>query len=236
MLCSESVIVNHGIEEAQAVTLKCRSWTCELCQPDRKRDLIALAKGGRPKVFITLTVNPARSADPVARARVLVKAWRLIVKRAKKRHGYKKLPYFCVFEATKAGEPHLHILADVPWLDQKWLSRQMADIAGAPIVDIRKIRSPSHIAHYVAKYIGKAPQKFGTLKRYWYTRGWEVDPYKPEPQPGCWSSAWRIEKTDLATLQAEWEYQGWHCEVKGSRLYGRGDVPLWGQPGSRYDA
>lgn len=235
MLCSEAVIVNHGIEEAQAVTLKCRSWGCELCQPDRKRDLIALAKGGRPKVFVTLTVNPGFGSDPVDRARGLVKAWRRIVKLAKIRYSRPKIPYFCVFEATKAGEPHLHILVDIPWIDQKWLSREMADMNGAPVVWIVKIRSPSHVAHYIAKYIGKAPQKFGTLKRYWYTRGWEVDPFKPDPLPGCWSKAWRIARTDLATLQSEWEYQGWHCEVRGSRLYGTGEVPLWGQPGSSYN-
>jgi len=232
MLCSEAVLVNHGIEEARAVTLKCRSWSCELCQPDRKRDLIALAKGGRPNVFITLTVNPASSTGPVERARGLVKAWRLIVKRAKARHGYKKIAYFCVFEATKKGEPHLHILSDVPWLDQKWLSRQMAELTDAPIVDIRKVRSPAHVAHYIAKYIGKAPQKFGTLKRYWYTRFWDADPFEPEPPAGNWSKNWIIKKTSLEALREAWEWQGWKCEVRGNILRGIGDVPLWGQPGS----
>lgn len=190
----------------------------------------SLAKSGAPSVFITLTVNPAVGIDRADRARTLVKAWRLIVKRAKKRHGYKHIAYFCVFEATKAGEPHLHILSTVPWLDQKWLSRQMDEIAGAPIVDIRKVRSVTHAARYIAKYVGKAPHKFGTLKRYWHTRGWDLTPYKPEPDPGFWSSAWTPTDKTLEALQEEWEFQGWTCTLTKGRLHGWGDVPLWGQP------
>jgi len=162
----------------------------------------------------------------VDRARGLVKAWRLIVKRAKKRHGYKTLDYLCVFEATKAGEPHLHILSRVPWLDQKWLSRQMKEIANAPIVDIRKVRSAKHVAFYIAKYIGKQPQKFGTLKRYWFTKGWEVDKWEPEATTGFWGKGWDIRDTDLLTLQGNWEGMGWRTRLRAGMLWGgEGEPP-----------
>jgi len=147
------------------------------------------------------------------------------VKRAKKRHGYKAIAYLCVFEATKAGEPHLHILSTVPWLDQKWLSRQMAEIAGAPIVDIRRVRSAAHVAHYIAKYIGKAPHKFGSLKRYWHTRGWSLDTWVPEPMPGYWGRGWDIRETDLVTLQENWELMGWRTELRRDMLIGGECVP-----------
>ena len=225
ILCSEAVLVNQGIDAARAVTMRCRSWKCELCQPGRKRKLVNLAKSGQPETFITLTVNPAQGESPEDRARTLVKAWRLIVKRAKRRYGLAKLAYLCVFEATKAGEPHLHILSTVKWMDQKWLSRQMAEIANAPIVDIRKVRSVTHAARYIAKYIGKAPHRFGTCKRYWHTRGWNLDPWKPETWGTGWCAKWEICETTIAKLQFAWWLRGWQTARRHGLLYGGLDVP-----------
>ena len=230
IFCGEFTLVNHGVEQARAITLKCRAWTCDLCQPDRKRQLSALAGAGNPTVFITLTSNPAVGLDPLDRARKMVEAWRVVIRRCKRRHGYQTIPYFCVFEATKAGEPHLHILARISWIDQKWLSAQMADLTGSPVVDVRKIRSARMAAAYVTKYVGKAPQKFGTLKRYWFTRGWEVDPYQPEPDDSIWSNLWTITRKSLDVIQADWAFQGWSHEMRGKMLHGWGDVPLWGRP------
>lgn len=219
------MLVNQGIDAARAVTLRCRSWGCDLCQPYRKRELISLARAGRPQTFITITVNPSKGTDPVDRARKLVKAWRLIVKRAKRQYGYSTIAYLCVFEATKKGEPHLHILSDVKWIDQKWLSRQMRDIAEAPIVDIRKVRSSKHIAYYIAKYIGKQPHKFGTCKRYWTTKGWDPGLEVPDPPPGFWGRGWEPRDTDLVTLQENWGLMGWATVLRGGILYGGESVP-----------
>ena len=171
MLCSEASLVNHGFAKIRAVTLRCRSWGCELCQPMRRGQLMKLGRDGAPTTFITLTVSKKSGTDPEARARALVDAWRQVVKRAKKEYGYRSIPYMAVFEATKAGEPHLHILARVKWIDQRWLSRQLDQLIGAPICDIRRVKSAKQAAHYVAKYVGKAPGKFGTCKRYWTTPG-----------------------------------------------------------------
>lgn len=157
----------------------CRSWGCEECQPTRKRQLVALAASGQPTSFITLTVNPAHGPTARARARKLVDAWRVVVRRAKKKYGYRSIPYLAVFEATKAGEPHLHILARVKWIDQRWLSAQMRSLIGAPIVDIRRVKGKRMVARYVAKYVGKEPGKFGTCKRYWRTRDYQVDFPRP---------------------------------------------------------
>lgn len=225
MLCGEASLVNLGIDEGRAVTLRCRAWTCELCQPDRHRQLIALAQSGRPSTFITLTVNPARGGTPAERARSLADAWRVVVKRAKKHYAYDEIPYFCVFEATKRGEPHLHILARVRWIDQKWLSAQMQDLIGAPIVDIRQVKSKKHIAFYIAKYVGKAPHHFGTCKRYWTTRNWEVNPYEPEPVKGHWSKVWEIRSTTLEEQESAWEVLGWQCRYEGRMLFGEGHDP-----------
>ncbi len=227
MLCSEGSIVNHGIDCARAVTLKCRAWTCDLCHDDRRRQLVALAKAGQPTTFITLTSNPSRPGTPASRARGLADAWRTIVKRACRKYHYKGFAYFCVLEATKKGEPHLHILARVKWIDQRWLSRQMRELTGAPIVDIRMVKSAGEIAAYVGKYVGKAPHRFETCKRYWTTRSWNL--VKPDPLElaGDWFDSWKVCKRSLAYLREDWEGRGWEVALEAGQLVGRREARLY---------
>jgi len=172
MLCSEWTIlkVRHG--KTYAEPLRCRCWSCEECRPRRVAQLKALASEGHPNTFLTLTVNPAFGDDPDDRARKLSRAWRLVRQRAMRKYRYKSLPFLAVFERTKADEPHLHILLRVAWLDQRWLSNQMAELMGAPIVDIRRVTSERGAARYIAKYLGKDPHSFDGCKRYWRSQDW----------------------------------------------------------------
>ena len=223
MLCSESIAVNQGPNAARAVTLKCRSWGCPICQSERQTQLIAQARNGNPTTFITLTSNPAAGGTPASRARALAHAWPVIVKRACRRWGYKAIPYFCVFEATKRGEPHLHILARVKWIDQKWLSKQMKELTGAPIVDIRQVKSGKQVANYIAKYIGKEPHRFASCKRYWCTRSWRLVAWEPEEPEGSWYDKWQIEPVDLVTKEYYWSRRPGTVELVGKMLVWRGE-------------
>ena len=225
MLCGEGSLVNLGVGEGRAVTLRCRSWGCPDCQPRRQAELIALACSGEPTTFLTLTVNPAFGSSPEDRARRLADAWRGIVKAAKRKYGYKKLAYLCVYEATKKGEPHLHILARVPWLDQRWLSSQMAERMDAPIVDIRRVRSRKMVASYLAKYVGKEPHRFGTCKRYWCTKDYDVSDWEPDIEPGRWSNIWELREYTLPEQQEAWEVLGWRCHVCNGMLHGTSHDP-----------
>lgn len=218
MLCSEASMVKQGLDGLQAVTLRCRSWGCPLCEASRRSQLVALAKSGDPTTFITLTVNPAEGSGPPERARRLVDAWRSVIKLVKHEYGYEAIPYFCVFEATKNGEPHLHVLARVGWIDQKWLSRQMKALTNSPIVDIRRVRNKKKLAYYIAKYCGKEPHRFATCKRYWTTQNWELVKFKPEPPPGRWHARWRLVRTPLGDLADEWRSQGYQVEQTRHRV------------------
>ena len=173
VLCREWTKVKHQRGIAVAEPLKCRCWSCDYCYPIRLRQLKGLARAGLPDTFLTLTVNPAYGLTPDERARGLAKAWRLIRKRAMRRYGYKAIPFLAVFEKTKRGEPHLHILMRVKWLDQRWVSKVMEALIGAPIVDIRRIQSVRKAAAYIAKYVGKDPSAFEGCKRYWRSQDWE---------------------------------------------------------------
>jgi len=189
--------------------------------------LIALAKSGKPDTFITLTVNPATNLDPARRARALARAWPKIVKRAKKKYGYKSIPYLCVFEATKKGEPHLHILCRLKWIDQRWLSDQMRELINAPIVDIRRVRSTDQAAHYISKYIGKEPGHFKSCKRYWRTQDYELTKYVADPIEGDWTAKWTYYAWSLDAMQGMYEFLGYRFEAVGDMAVGRKPARRW---------
>lgn len=228
MLCSEAITVNQGVDAARAVTLKCRAWSCPICAPDRKKQLVALAKSGKPTTFITLTSNPAVGCSPGHRARLLVEAWRQVVKRARKKYSIKHIPYLCVFEATKKGEPHVHILARVKYIPQKWLAKQMKELNSAPNVWINEVKNKSKMAYYIAKYCGKEPHRFSSCKRYWSTRSWELTTYEREEMPGYWARGWDIREQTLSNLETTWRAWGWDVEYLGKMLVGRArEPPPW---------
>lgn len=87
------------------------------------------------------------------------------------------MPFLAVFEATKKGWPHLHILSRAKWLDQKWLSNRMRQLIGAPVCDVRTVKNARHLSWYLAKYIGKNPHHFEGTKRYWRS----LDYFTPAP-------------------------------------------------------
>lgn len=215
MFCSEWALVKVQNQICTVTPLYCNAWSCDVCHPRRRARLIREAKSGEPDTFITLTSNPAFYDSPEARARALARAWVIIVRRAKKRYGYAKIPYMCVFEATKKGEPHLHILARCKWLDVYWLSAQMEALTGAPIVDVRRIEHVSRAAVYVAKYVGKEPHQFVGSKRYWRT----LDYLVPEPdEEYCpdWEQAWYyISKWGWRLLAGEAESKGYTVNIDG---------------------
>ena len=225
ILCSELTLVNPGDGETRYISLRCRAWTCEHCQPIRQRQLIALAQSGNPTTFITLTCKVSESGCPASRARALVHAWRAVVKRAKKKYGYERIPFLAVFEATKRGEPHLHILARVPWIDQRWLSAQMDELLSSPIVDIRRVRSARQVAGYVAKYVGKAPHRFDTCKRYWSTRDWDQSDYERDDQGGRWSDLWYVTHKSIWVIEMAAQRAGGEAVWEGDVLVTRGRAP-----------
>jgi len=209
-ICREWSLVKQYEATRQARPLKCRSWSCAYCRPERKRQLMARAASGNPNRFLTLTINPRVGNDPDDRLKLLSHAWKVIVKRLRREHGSKAIQYLAVVEQTKLGEPHLHILLRSPFLPQKVLSSAMQDLIGAPIVDIRKIRNQREVVRYVAKYITKAPEQFGSAKRYWHTPDYEVDKWSPEKDEAAPSGRWSIDRRSYRTIITEWSLEGWY--------------------------
>jgi len=160
-------IVKQKAGSLTVIRLRCKSWNCSDCSKMRRSKLIQEAREGKPERFITLTVNPNWYSSPEERAQKLVEAWRRVRRRFLAIAPNRTLEFLAVFELTKKGEPHLHIMQRGSFIPQKWLSKQMNKEMGAPIVDVRSVKGAKEVAKYVSKYISKRNIKIGTLKRYW---------------------------------------------------------------------
>jgi hypothetical protein len=190
-----------------------------------------MATDGQPTTFITLTVNPRSGQSPTERAQELSDAWKVVVKRARRKWTKAPLEYLAVFEETKKGEPHLHILARAPYIPQRWLSEAMDELISAPIVDIRAVGKVANAARYVAKYVGKGPKAFASMKRYWSSRGYDVVTEKKSKDFVKPESGWRVWKEPLCVLmdifRASWLAPEWISETE---IF----APLRSPPGDYY--
>lgn len=199
-VCGGWSLVKHDARGTWAITLWCRSWQCADCAPYRVADLKRQAMDGKPSTFITLTVNPRLGQSPQERAQELSDAWKIVVKRARRKFTKAPLEYLAVFEETKKGEPHLHILARAPFIPQRWLSDAMDELISAPIVDIRAVGHVRNAARYVAKYVGKGPKAFSALKRYWSSRGYSLREKPADHGDDIRHSGWTCWKEPLVVI------------------------------------
>ncbi len=167
MFCAEWALVKEQGRETTVLPLLCKCWTCEECNPRRKHRLAQEAIAGNPNRFLTITSRYKQDGCPHAAARALVKAWRIIRTEYEKKHGKGSLQFLAVFEATKKGWPHLHIVVRSGWIDWHWLKKRMSYLLDSPSVDIRKIKSVQQLSHYLTKYLTKKPEAFKGTKRYW---------------------------------------------------------------------
>lgn len=80
--CGEQTLVKDDGRIVEIATLTCRAWTCPDCEPRRRAQLIALAAGGQPNTFITITHRTDDQSQPEQAAHRIAVAWRLVRLRA----------------------------------------------------------------------------------------------------------------------------------------------------------
>jgi len=208
-ICREWSIVNQERNIRHARMLYCKSWNCPTCRPKRRSQLLAKCASGHPTRLITLTVNPSHGESPEQRLRLLSRAWRVCVKRLRRRYGQSSIDYLAIVEKTKHGEPHLHILARCPYIPQPYLSAVMKELIDAPIVDIRRIKSARNAILYVAKYVTKEPERIGTAKRYWSSITYEIDQSEKPTKNTNRDFPYTVSPFTLAKLARAWNDAGW---------------------------
>lgn len=224
-LCAESVLVNQGDASARAVTMYCRSWHCDICNPRRQKQLIAAIADGQPQRLLTLTTRWRKDQPPTREAKFMALAFRQLIRKIRKRWPGVDHQYFAVFEAHKTGWPHLHVALRGCFIPWRWLSETWEELTGSPGVDIRYVPNVKKCAGYVAKYMGKDTQRFGTCKRYWRSKNWEVDPPEEKGEDGRWSSIWEPRNVTIHWLAETWSTMGWLLWRNGDTLYGGADPP-----------
>ncbi len=194
MFCAEWALVKVEFQAATVLPLKCKCWHCDECRPGRTRRLVEEAKAGAPTLFITLTSRRRPSLTPSQAAQALVVCWRRIRREYMAEHGKGSMPFLAVFEATKKGWPHIHIVARAPWLSQKWLKKRMRELHNSPHVDVRRVQGLEKVAAYVSKYVGKNPHRFAGVKRYWRSLDYLLPP--PEEPYDVWDDcpSWHVLK------------------------------------------
>ncbi len=226
MLCQSHTLVKNERERVTFYPLKCKCWHCPDCHAARTARLIDETKQGKPNIFITLTSRrrPNWTADYAAQR--LSKAWAIIRGEYLRKHGHHSLPFLCVFEKTKKGWPHLHIVGRCKWLDQDWLSRRMKELTDSPIVDVRRVVGLGKVARYIAKYIGKDPSKFKGTKRYWRSQDY-LDPSPDEdPLPDIPYFSWETLDEPWRAVAARFEaLPGVLTWFRGHAVYERANPP-----------
>lgn len=180
MRCEHSTLAVASASEIVIRRWRCKRWRCENCSPRLRRRLRALAAAGEPERLLTLTCRPSAFPNPDAAAAAIHAAWAVIRREVRRRRPQPRLEYLAVWERTRNGWPHLHILMRGPYIPQRWVSSLMNQRANSPIVDIRRISTPREAASYVAKYVSKDPEPFGFRHRYLRSRDW------PARDPSRW--------------------------------------------------
>lgn len=227
VLCSEAILVNSGSDGGQAVTLKCRRWSCDICRPGNRWEVIRKAEDGKPTTFLTLTVNPSRYECPDDAARDLKEAFVKLRKEIKKKYDIDKLPFIAVFERTQAGWPHMHLLIRSKYIHWKWISLVMKRLIGAQCVDIRRITKRKGAAHYISKYIGKDPHSFVGCKRWWRSHNYDLG-REPPADRIKWGHRWEKAEVHLSRYREVLEDNG--CTIVEERrgfIRWKDEYPEW---------
>jgi hypothetical protein len=81
MLCSQFHMSRQELIGRTVKLLPCRNWHCDYCQPNRLKQLKAMAASGMPTAHLVLTVNTALGENIVDRYKRLHNAWKILVKR-----------------------------------------------------------------------------------------------------------------------------------------------------------
>lgn len=163
----------------------------------------------------TRTAATPELAFPVANESIgkLIKRWR-------RKFPNERIEYFLVWETTKAGWPHAHILLSAPRVSKHWLSHNWKELTGSYIIDLQPVSNHQRAAGYLTKYLAKNPQ-VPTGQRRWRRSANFFDRAQEPPQVKLPTlSKWEREPYDQQTLAYKWGSEGYFVQMApDGRLY-----------------
>lgn len=230
--CGNWSVVAHTDEGVIAVPLRCRSWLCPLCAYRNRRKLIRALKDTGVDALLTLTCSPHRYRDPILAFNRLTIAIPVLIKRMRRYARNNPVEYFLVWETTKKGWPHAHLLIRSPFIPQHLLSKWWQDLTASSIVDIRRVHQAPQAAAYVAKYLTKQPHVPPGYRR-WRTslHFWQL-PDPPSPRDRRVTLTWHLSQNPVSYLKQVYLALGWHVEERndGSLVVTTRSPPQTGPP------
>lgn len=178
-----SIQLNHQTV-LKVIPATCGRWNCGQCGPRKARRLRKRLAQTTPTRLITLTLRPDPLESPADALKRANRAWSILWRRLRRKHGQQAVGYAKIVELTKAGTPHLHIIAEVPYIAQRELSGQWKELTGSYVVDIRKIRSAAGIGGYLTQYLTKALEVPSGMRKWSAANGWVPPEAPPALEPG----------------------------------------------------
>jgi hypothetical protein len=147
--------------------------------------LVSLVEQAPPDRMLTLTVDTKAYRDPLAAARRMGHALPALIRKMRAWLKGGALEYLAVWERTRAGWPHLHVLIRGPFLPQRLVSDWWNELTRSPVVYFTLLNGSRAGARYVTKYLTKDPDPFGSGRALRTSRGFLVEPMRPQGQRAC---------------------------------------------------
>lgn len=182
--CPNGTLVLQHDRLTKLVPKLCGRWNCQDCGPRKARRLRKRLVLTKPTRLITLTLRPepgVPAAELLARAN---KAWSILWRRYRRKYGERACGYAKIVELTKAGTPHLHIIANVPYIHHTALSAAWRELTGSFIVDIRKVEQKRGVAGYLTSYLTKALDVPPGMRKWSASRAFVPPEPETEYEPG----------------------------------------------------
>lgn len=213
-LCTDLSVVNANRQEGEISLLKCKRWSCEICNPDCRWKVMCKARDGLPNLFLTLTVSDKGYADAHEQARDMKRGLVMLRRRIERHWGIKNIPFIVVFEKHLKGQPHMHLLLRAPYLHQKVLLGMWRDIMGSGGVNTKFVKDKKKILFYITKYIGKDLAAFEGCKRWWRSQNFNVSKDEREPI-FLYGDGFRVVATNFGDLTEQMLRDGYRLERIG---------------------
>lgn len=207
--CGEWSLVRRHEGRVQAIPMRCHKWDCSSCAPANRRRILRCLEATHVDTLMTLTCSRRRYDTPLAAFYKLSASIPDLMKRLRRAFPASRIEYFCVWESTAAGWPHVHVLFRGPFIPQRCLSTYWNELTASPIVDIRRVNTKGEVARYLSKYLMKQPhvpfghRRFRTSRAFWQAN----TPGRRNPSPS--GEPWRVRRDSIFTLAHLWSGLGY---------------------------
>jgi hypothetical protein len=189
--CGQGAVtgVSPDTDEEIVIPLSCKSWSCPRCADIKRLKYIRRLAAGQPQREFTLTTRSDPNMTAVEIVERMKRAFVRLV--GEIRDDFGSFEYALVWELTKAGTPHAHVLMRGSYIPQRWLSAHWHALGEGKNVDIRAVKNhrkhAAHLCKYLGKDVGQTALHLAGKRIIQFSLHWDLpsnEPSKPSPYEG----------------------------------------------------